>query len=424
MNSIHIKLFNKEMGILRDENNKLAFNYYPSFIDSGIEPSPLHLPVNKNTYLYQPRVGKYQYGLPGLFADSLPDKFGNDLLRFYLDYKQISIDQLSALERLAYVGKRGMGALTYEPEMFQTKPGKNTLDIRKLMEISLLTEEHQKTKLSLEDIKTLEETTKINSSIGGRRAKLLISRKDQIIRGALALPEEGFNYEILKIIHKNHRETHDDGKIEYIYYQLAADCHINMMPCELVSFDGLMHFTTRRFDKGPAGEQKHIQSVAALENTDFNEQNFSVEHIIKHIMKNVISPNDRNQNEEMFKRTLFNIVAGNCDDHTKNTSLLMDQNGKWSLSPAYDITYNYASAHCTGINNKINNITRYDIQTAGNSLDIDKPYQILELVQDTFLKFERYAKDLDVSKSKIREIVITTNTIKNKIGGRGKNKKS
>lgn len=407
------------MGILREENSKLIFNYSPSFISSTLEPSPIQLPVNKNTYVYQQRFGTYQYGLPGLFADSLPDKFGNDLLRLYLERKEMSIDFLSPLQRLAYVGKRGMGAITYEPEILHDSL-KSVFDLQRLMEISLMTEEqHQKEKLSLNDIQTLEDTVKINSSIGGRRAKLLISRNKKIIRSTLAQPEAGFNYEILKILNKKHKETHDDGKIEFIYYKLATESKINMMPCELVSFNGLHHFTTQRFDKSAAGEQKHIQSMAALENADFNTRIFSLEHIIKNIMKNVIVPNDRNQTEEMFRRMLFNIVSANRDDHSKNTSLMLNKEGIWCLSPAYDITFAYAPTHTTSINNKIRNITRADIQTAGNNLDIDKPLQMLEHIQDTFVNFKKYANELDVSEKKMKEVLITTNTIKNRLHSQG-----
>jgi serine/threonine-protein kinase HipA len=348
-----VKLWGRTIGAvaLEDGRNIAAFEYDPGFARSGIEIAPLTMPLATRVYIFPELPVKTFYGLPGLLADSLPDKFGHALINAWLAGQGRTPESFNAVERLCYVGRRGTGALEYAPVLGPKAGRSSRLQVAKLVELAsdILTRrgalsvsftERQKEKAMMDILR-------VGTSAGGARAKAIIAwnpetnevRSGQVDAGA------GFEHWLLKFdgVRGNRDKELEDpqgyGVIEYAYWKMALAAGINMNDCRLFEENGRRHFMTRRFDRLADGSKLHMQSLGAMAHFDFNMAGaYAYEQALLVIRQLGLSMDDV---EQQFRRMVFNIIARNQDDHVKNIAFLMDKAGRWSLSPAFDLTYSY-----------------------------------------------------------------------------------
>lgn len=373
-----VMLWGTRVGVVarRDGNDFAEFEYDRDFLDMGIEPSPIVMPVGNAVYSFAQLPRNTFYGLPGMLADSCPDKFGNKVLDAWLQAKGRTASELSPVERLCYTGIRGMGALEFKPVLLPGDGETERIVVDELAELAqrvLLERESVRAELA-RNASVYSAILKVGSSAGGARAKALIGWNETTgeMRCGQVKLDKGFGYWLMKFdgLKRNGDKDGDDGdgfgRIEYAYALMAAAAKIEMSECRL--WNG-RHFMTRRFDREADGGKLHMQTLGALAHLDYNdpvansyEQAFRV---ARRLLQSAAA------DEQLFRRMVFNVLACNCDDHVKNVSFLMDRLGQWSLAPAYDLTFAYnpdgiwTSGHQMSVNGKRNGITRADIKQAG-----------------------------------------------------------
>lgn len=420
VNTVRVKMWGTTVGYLhQDDNGMVGFQYDEEFLKSNIEISPIKMPLSTVTYTFPALPEQTFHGLPGMVADSLPDKFGNIVINRYLESQGRTADSLSVIEKLCYTGKRGMGALEYEPSQELTSMNE-TVDLDALTKLAseILSEKEQ---IHIEKNDNLmAQLMECGSSVGGARAKTLIAWNPETndIRSGQINAGKGYEYWLLKFDNiKNNKDKDsrpDDGeytKVEYAYYLMALDAGIEMSECRLYKGNGSAHFMTKRFDrKGVKGEKLHMQSLCALAHMDFNSPRvYSYEEAFA-VMKQLRLP--YSDFAQLFRRMVFNEYAKNYDDHTKNISFLMDKKGVWSLSPAYDITFSYrkdsiwVSAHQMLINGKSDNITKEDMLKVAEKAGIKKSDAVksIEQVINSVSKWEHFAEKSGMSEYNIKRI--------------------
>lgn len=420
VNTVRVKMWGTTVGYLhQNDNGMVGFQYDDDFLKSNIEISPVKMPLSTVTYSFPALPEQTYHGLPGMVADSLPDKFGNIVINRYLESQGRTADSLSVIEKLCYTGKRGMGALVYEPSQ-EIAASDETVDLDALTKLAsdILSEKEQ---LHItENDNLMAQLMECGSSVGGARAKTLIAwnpETNDICSGQINAGK-GYEYWLLKFDNiKNNKDkdsTPDDGeytKVEYAYYLMALDAGIEMSECRLYKENGSAHFMTKRFDrKGTKGEKLHMQSLCALAHMDFNSPRvYSYEEAFA-VMKQLKLP--YSDFLQLFRRMVFNEYAKNYDDHTKNISFLMDKKGVWSLSPAYDITFSYrkdsiwVNAHQMLINGKSDDITEDDMLKVAEKVSIKKSDAVkgLEQVKDSVSRWEYFARQADMSEHNIKKI--------------------
>ncbi len=328
-----------------------SFEYDSDFAQSGIEVSPLVRPLSRRIYQYTDLPLRTFHGLPGLLADSLPDKFGNALINAWLASQGRTPEAFNAVERLCYIGSRGMGALEFAPATGPAQPVANRLHIDALVSLaSEMLASRKKFQASLtnsETAKAVRDIYLVGTSAAGARAKAVIAwnPKTGEIRSGQVATDEGFEYWLLKFdgVSGNRDKDLEDPKgycaIEYAYHLMACAAGITMAECRLLEENGRRHFMTKRFDRLPGGEKLHMQSLCALAHFDFNQAGAHSYEQALQILHRLNLP--ANSIEQQFRRMVFNIMARNQDDHVKNIAYLMDKQGHWTLAPAFDVTYNF-----------------------------------------------------------------------------------
>ena len=420
VNTVRVKMWGTTVGYLhQDDNGMVGFQYDEEFLKSNIEISPVKMPLSTVTYTFPTLPEQTFHGLPGMVADSLPDKFGNIVINRYLESQGRTADSLSVIEKLCYTGKRGMGALEYEPSQELTTMNE-TVDLDALTKLaSEILSEKEHIHIEKND-NLMAQLMECGSSVGGARAKTLIAWNPETndIRSGQINAGKDYEYWLLKFDNiKNNKDKDsrpDDGeytKVEYAYYLMALDAGIEMSECRLYKENGSSHFMTKRFDrKGIKGEKLHMQSLCALAHMDFNSPRiYSYEEAFS-VMKQLKLP--YSDFVQLFRRMVFNEYAKNYDDHTKNISFLMDKKGVWSLSPAYDITFSYrkdsiwVSAHQMLINGKSDNITKEDMLKVAEKAGIKKSdaVKIIERVINSVSKWEEFAEKTGISEYNIKRI--------------------
>ena len=356
-----------------------AFQYDPAFARSGIEISPLTMPLSDHVYTFPALPSITFHGLPGLLADSLPDKFGNALIDAWLATQGRTRASFNAVERLCYTGARGMGALEFVPALGpkSRKAAKVEIDALVRLASEVLTHRHE-LQVSFKGAarrKALNDILPVGTSAGGARAKAVIAWNPQTneVRAGQIAADDGFEYWLLKfdgVAGNKDKELEDPkgyGAIEYAYHLMARAAGISMSECRLLEENGRRHFMTRRFDRLAGGEKLHMQSLGALAHFDFNQAGTYAYEQALLTLRQLNLP--MAAVEEQFRRMVFNIVARNQDDHVKNIALLMDKQGEWQLAPAFDVTYSYnpagawTAAHQMTLNGKRDGFTLADFET-------------------------------------------------------------
>ncbi|MDR6990953.1 type II toxin-antitoxin system HipA family toxin [Luteimonas sp. 3794] len=355
-----------------------AFEYVPEFLGSGIELSPLHMPLQPRIYAFPELAQPTFHGLPGLLADSLPDRFGNALIDQWLAMQGRTPQSFNAVERLCYTGARGMGALEFKPVQGPKASRSDTLDVAALVGLASDILTHREgLDASLERParqKAMQDILRVGTSAGGARAKALIAWNAETheVRSGQVQADPGYSHWLLKfdgVAGNKDKELLDPqgyGAIEYAYALMARAAGIDMSECRLLEEGGRRHFMTRRFDRLDDGSKLHMQSLGALAHFDYNlpgaysyEQAFLVIRQLGLPMAAI---------EQQFRRMLFNVVARNQDDHVKNIAFLMDKQGQWSLAPAFDVSYSYnpggdwTATHQMRVNGKRDGFTLEDFK--------------------------------------------------------------
>ena len=351
-----VQLWGRTIGAvsLAEGRDVAAFQYDPEFARSGIELSPLVMPLSDRVYEFPALPRNTFHGLPGLLADSLPDRFGTALIDAWLAAQGRTPESFGAVERLCYTGMRGMGALEYAPVLGPRPRVASRIKVDALVALAgevLRNRDALRARFGADgQEKALRDILRVGTSAGGARAKAVIAwnRKTDEVRSGQVEAPPGFEYWLLKfdgVAGNRDKELEDPkgyGAIEYAYHLMARAAGIAMSECRLLEENGRRHFMTRRFDRLPEGGKLHMQSLGALAHFDFNQAGaYGYEQALL-VVRQLGLP--MAAVEEQFRRMAFNIVARNQDDHAKNIAFLMDKRGQWSLAPAFDVTYSYNPA--------------------------------------------------------------------------------
>lgn len=421
INTAEVILWGTRIGILHINKDKpyVSFEYDRDFIKSGIEVSPIKMPLSERVYEFPELSDSSFHGAPGLVSDSLPDKFGNKIIERWLYEQGRSLNDFNVIDRLCYTGKRGMGALEYIPASGPESHMTDELNIRKMVDFAsnVLTDRVNR-KISADEEVGYSQLVQLGTSAGGARAKALIAWNEETneMKSGQVDAGDGFGYWLMKFDGVTSNGDHDleDSVeytlIEYAYYLMAIGAGIRMQECRIYEDDGLHHFMTRRFDR--KGKQKsHVQTLAALAHIDYNYPGLCSYEQAAQYMRELRMP--ASDIEQLFRRMIFNVMLVNQDDHVKNISFLMDRNGKWSLAPAYDMTFSYNSenrwlkAHQMLINGKSTGITRDDIITAGRNMGIGKVKcdRIISDVEAAVKDYKLYFEQAGVKESTCDELL-------------------
>ena len=394
-----------------------VFQYDDAFVLAGIEVSPLAMPAREGTYDF-PALGESFMGLPGLVADSLPDRFGNRLIDVWLAETERSVESFNPVDRLCYIGTRCVGALEFEPAAPRGNR-RDEVEIARLVDLAnRVLDERGGLSGRLDDREALEDILSVGTSAGGARAKAVLgwNRNTGEFRSGQVDTKAGFEHWMLKFdgITNNHdRELADPlgyGRIEYAYHLMAREAGIEMSECRLHLEGGRSHFMTRRFDRDMAGGKRHMQSLAALRHFDYNDPGA---HPYEQVMETIRELGlGMAAVEEQYRRTVFNIVARNQDDHTKNIAFLMNRRGEWRLSPAYDVTYAYnqrgswTDQHQMSLAGKRRGFEGADLLRFGETsgLKIPRARRVIDRVLNAVADWPRFASEAGVEKRDIRRI--------------------
>ena len=424
-----VYLWGTRIGIIHQEVTKpyASFEYDTDFLNSGIEVSPLRMPLAKNIYEFPALTGEPFYGMPGLVADSLPDKFGNAVIEQWLMSLGKSLSDFTAIDRLCYTGKRGMGALEYVPASTDIKDIDENINVQEIVKFaSDVLADREGISLKAEDNLTYSQLVQVGSSAGGARAKAIIAWNEETneVRSGQAQLGTGYDYWLMKFdnVTKNGDHGLEDKPeytlIEYAYYLMAKKAGVTMNECRLYESAGEHHFITKRFDR-ENGRKLHMQSLGALTHISYQEPGICGYELAAMYMKEVgISYKEI---EQFYRRMVFNCLAVNQDDHVKNISFLMDRNGKWSLSPAYDITFSYnpankwLRAHQMTVNGKTTGLELSDLLEAGSKMGIKERRckDIIREVLTSVKEFPVYAEQVGIKEKTCQYIhlIIEANSV-------------
>lgn len=429
MNTAFVKIWGKLVGAVAwDERTGLAsFEYDSKFKNLNWNLAPFKLPINaKNKIFTFPEIRRNNNtefdtfkGLPGLLADVLPDKYGNQLINMWLAQQGRPQDSMNPVEMLCFIGSRGMGALEFEPTSFKENRNTFSIEMNNLVAIAqkmLSNKAAFSTNLQKDEQAAVMEILKIGTSAGGARPKAVIAYNEttgEVKSGQTKAPN-GFEHWLIKLDGVSDIQLGSSkgyGRVEMAYYNMATSCGINMMPSRLLEENGRAHFMTKRFDR-EAGETKHhIQTFCAIKHFDFNlMHSFSYEQLFQTMRELKLTYQDT---EQLFKRMVFNVIARNCDDHTKNFAFRLKRDGEWELAPAYDICHAYrpesewVSQHALSINNKRKDITKTDLLLIGEAINCKKAASIIEEINTTVNKWNYFADEVKVN-SELRNSIAKT----------------
>ncbi len=419
VNIAEVRLWNKTVGaVLWADNDYAIFEYDSAFIKTGLNIAPFTMPLpqsGEQRFIFSGLNRDTFYGLPGLLADSLPDSYGNSLIDAWLAQHGRPITSITPIERLCYTGDRGMGALEFKPATRELHSKSQALDVTELVTLaSAVLAKRQKLTANFGKNKkdALLDIIRVGTSAGGARAKAVIAynEKTKEVRSGQIGSLRGFEYWLIKFDGVSNTLLGDPegyGLIEYAYYKMATACDIIMMPSMLFHENNRSHFMTRRFDR-QNNDKIHMQTLCAIAHYDYKKPGaYSYEQAFQ-VMRMLSLP--YGEMEQLFRRMVFNVIARNQDDHTKNISFLMDKNGRWSLSPAYDMTYAYSPAgdwtkfHQMSINGKIDGITRKDLLAVARQVHIKRPDTIIDEINAAAASWNKIASDIGVKKQQINAI--------------------
>lgn len=408
--SARVFLWGDQVGILNENvNGRISFVFNDQFLTKGLAISPFSLANKKGVFEF-PELSSVKTfsGLPGVFADSLPDTFGNKVIEEYFRREGVVNAWLSPIQKLLYIGDRAMGALEYRPSILN-----KTIQDDQAIEIKSLVESARKL-IEGDTSEAINEIMRVGSSAGGARAKalILINRELNRVKSGFAKPDSNDEHWLIKFDGIPSANTADNqakpyNRIEYTYALLAKSLGVNMSEVDYVEGEsGLFHFMTKRFDRTQDHQKIHMHSLGGLTHNDYNmPQAFSYDSLFRAIRKLNLPYDDIVQ---AFKLMVFNIVGRNQDDHVKNISFLMANDGTWRLAPAYDLTFSagsgYTKQHQLTLNGKGDYFDIKDFDNIANMYDISNWKEIIEHTTDAFSNWSVLAKEYDVNQEKINHV--------------------
>lgn len=399
-----------------------VFQYTPEFSKSGIEVAPLAMPLREAPYQFPSLSQDTFKGLPGLLADSLPDRFGNALIDAWLSSLGRDVASFTSIERLCYTGNRGMGALEFKPLLHESPSSNRVVEIDALVSLANRVLDERvalKGKLSGDDDQqVIEDILRVGTSAGGARAKAVLAWNEKTgeFRSGQTPTTADFSQWLVKFdgIHGNKDKELADplgfGRIEYAYYNMACAAGIEMEQCRLLEEGGRAHFMTKRFDRTATGKKLHMQSFGAMKHFDFNSAGaYSYEQSLQTIKQLGLSTHDT---EQQVRRAIFNVLARNQDDHVKNIAFLMNPKGQWTLAPAFDVTYSYnptgdwTSRHQMTLNGKRSDFEVNDLIAfaAVGGLKKARATAIISEISAVLAEWKQYAMDAEIPDKDISQI--------------------
>jgi serine/threonine-protein kinase HipA len=420
-----VSIWDKPVGaVLWDEKRRLGvFEYEPSFVRTGLELAPIEmrLPVGRNSRQFSfATLNRETYqGLPGLLADSLPDRYGRQLIDAWLASKGRDSASFTPVEHLCYLGHRGMGALVYEPASQPALEKGASLEVGELVKFArqvLTNREGLHTSLGSNAAQGLAEIISVGTSAGGARAKAVIAYNatTQEVRSGQVDAPAGFEHWLLKLDGVTNASLGDPagyGRIEYAYHLMARQAGLQMTDCRLLEENGRAHFMTRRFDRVNGSQRLHMQTLCGLAHFDYNKPGLYTYEQAFQVLLKLRLPHPAV--EELYRRLVFNVVARNQDDHTKNISFLMNPVGEWGLSPAYDVTYSYNPSgewsrhHQMSLAGKVDDFTQDDFLQLAKQVLVKKPREIIQQVVEAVAGWPGFAAKAEVPKNQLQAIAKT-----------------
>ncbi|HKL09790.1 MAG TPA: type II toxin-antitoxin system HipA family toxin [Bacteroidales bacterium] len=421
-----VKIWDTLVGAVTwDSKRNLAdFQYDKKFLEKNWDLSPLKMPVQNGDRVYsfpellpsRDSVEDTFKGLPGLLADSLPDKYGNLLIDKWLAQNGRAPDSMNPVEKLCFIGTRGMGALEFEPGQIKTSKNTFPIEVDSLVEMAqkmLSGREHFETNLKPDEEQAMQQILKIGASAGGARPKALIAfnEKTKEVRSGQTRVPNGFSHWLLKLDGVSgiqFGDSHGWGRVEYAYHLMAKECGIEMTDCDLLEENGRAHFMTRRFDREGSNTKHHIQTFCGINHFDYNNiYGYGYEQVFQTMrMLRLSYP----QAEQMFRRMVFNVLATNCDDHTKNFAFRLKKDEKWELAPAYDVCYAFdpkniwVSQQTLSVNGKHREISKSDLMAIAKANNIKKGEKIIEDINVVVKNWSDFASSVKVDDTRHKDI--------------------
>ncbi|MDP2235873.1 MAG: type II toxin-antitoxin system HipA family toxin [Bacteroidales bacterium] len=413
-----IKIWGERAGaVLWDEQEQLAsFQYDPNFLRNGWDLSPLKMPNKNGARIYrfpELRKGKDDIydtfkGLPGLLADALPDKYGNQLINAWLVQQGRAENSMNPVEQLCFIGGRAIGALEFEPAQLPSQKTTFNIELSSLVDAArkiLAAKEAFSTNLQKDEDQAMKDIISVGTSAGGARPKAVIALnpKTAEVRSGQTNVPKGFEHWLIKldgVSDAQFGESSGWGRVEYAYYLMAKACGIDIMESRLLEENQRAHFITRRFDREAGNIKHHVQTLCGIQHYDYNNMHaYSYEQLFQTMRSLKLSYPEA---EQMFRRMVFNVMAKNCDDHSKNFSFRLKKGERWELSPAYDLCYSYdpqsiwVSQQTLSINEKRKNINKNDLMTIANANTIKKGEKIISEINEIIREWKYFADQANV----------------------------
>ena len=418
MDVAEVKIWGELAGAVswNEKTGVASFEYDSDFKKLNWDLAPLKMPIlSSKKVITFPELRNDKNaefdtfkGLPGLLADVLPDKYGNQLINIWLAQQGRPQDSMNPIEMLCFIGTRGMGALEFEPTTFKESKRTFSIEIESLVDIAqkiLSGREAFTANLQKDEEKAVLEILKIGTSAGGARPKAVIAYNEKTgeVKSGQTKAPNGFEHWLIKLDGVSDVQlgvSKGYGRVEMAYYNMAIACGVEMMPSRLLEENGRAHFMTKRFDREGGDIKHHIQTFCALKHFDYNLiTSFSYEQLFQTMRELKLSYPDA---EQMYRRMVLNVIARNCDDHTKNFSFRLKKGAKWELAPAYDVCHAYkpdhrwVSQHALSINGKRTAITKDDLLIIGKSIKNKKAASIIDEISDTVSQWKKFANDVNV----------------------------
>ena len=429
MNTAIVKIWGTIVGAVawNDELGYSTFEYDSKFKEKVWELSPFQMPLSSQKRIHsfpalrkkeEPSLDTFK-GLPGLLADVLPDRYGNELINLWLAQQGRPMDSMNPIEMLCFIGTRGMGALEFEPNTLSENKSAFSIEMDSLVDVAqkiLNKKQAFITNLSTNEEKAILEILTIGTSAGGARPKAVIAYNEKTgeVKSGQTNAPNGFEHWLIKLDGVSDVQLGAStgfGRVEMAYYNMAIACGIKMMPSRLLEENGRAHFMTKRFDREGPSVKHHIQTFCALKHLDFNRiTSFSYEQLFQTLRELKLPYSEA---EQLFRRMVFNVLAQNCDDHTKNFAFRLQKNNEWELAPAYDMCHAYqpnhrwVSQHALSINGKRSDITKEDLLFIGNTIKNKKAAQTIEEISQTINQWGNFADKVEVS-SKLRDSIASS----------------
>jgi serine/threonine-protein kinase HipA len=425
MDTAYVNIWDNRVGAIawNSETGQGTFQFEPSFISNNLDLAPLKMSLKEAAYRFfsfaELRNSPAFKGLPGLLADALPDRYGNEIINNWLVRRGRPSNSLNPVEMLCFIGKRGMGALEFEPNEPRISDRSVKIEISELVKIAndiLSGRKDFTTNISENEEKALLDILKISTSAGGARAKAVIAHNSDTgeVRSGQLLAPKGFTHWLIKfdgVTDSQFGAANGYGRVEMAYHHMAKDAGIEMTECRLLEENGRAHFMTRRFDREQGKGKIHVQSFCAMQHYDFNDVlSYSYEQLFETMRMLGLPYPDA---EQLFRRMVFNVLSRNCDDHTKNFAFFMDKSGVWKLSPAFDVCHSYrpgsawVSQQSLSVNGKRQNITRDDFFSVAKQMNIKRAPHIVFQINEVVKKWPEYAEESKVD-SKLTDAIKST----------------